>query len=111
MSELLDTLKFPGGITRQQRSGVERITFRMGHRRYVKNIKLTDEAGEDAVEGTVNKVILTNLMECPFVYFRQYKWENMKEVLDAIRRYYPEIGVHDPITVVFYRVNIPIRGE
>lgn len=106
-----DKLVFDGGITRQMRSGTERITFRAGHRLFTKDIKLVNKEKTESIEGSVNKIAQTILLECPFIYFGQYGWKNMQEVLDGLRLYYPEIGINDRITVVFYRVNIPIKGE
>ena len=96
--QLEDELKFEGGMSRQMLSGVKRLTIRLGHRKFARNITIHKYPA--IVEG----VKYTTLLHMDFQVLSQQGFKNMFNTLMILRRFYPEINMNSEISVVEYRV-------
>jgi hypothetical protein len=79
-------------------SGVIRLTIRLGHRKFHRNINIH---GYPAV---VEGVKYTTLMHLDFKTLSQQGFKNMFLTLMILRRFYPDINMNSELTVVEYRV-------
>lgn len=96
--EFESKLDFEGGISRQQLSGVKRLTIRLGKRKFHHTITIH---GYPAV---VESTIHTTLLHMDFQVLSQQGFKNMFNTLMILRRFYPDINMNSDITVVEYRV-------
>src|SRR5205823_14067015 len=85
-------LRFEGGISRQQLSGVKRLTIRLGKRKFAKHI---DIHGYPAI---IENIKYTTLLHMDFEILRQQGYKNMFSTLMILRRFYPEINMNSEIT-------------
>ena len=98
-------LRFEGGITRQQLSGVKRLTIRFGKRKFKPNITVRgDNPAMVRYPAVVEGVKHTTLLHMDFETLRYQGFKNMFSTLMILRRFYPEINMNSEITVVEYRV-------
>lgn len=79
-------------------SGVKRLTLRLGHRKFQKNIMIH---GYPAI---VESVRYTTLMYLNFEILKTQGFINMFSTLMILRRFYPEITINSDLTVVEYRI-------
>jgi hypothetical protein len=98
--QLETSLKIDAGITRDLLSGVRRATIRRGTRHFAKNITIHGYSAE------VQKVTHTTLLHTPFSYLQEKGFKNLFQALMGLQKYYPGITLHDPITIIEFRLNV-----
>lgn len=92
------SLKIDAGMTRDLLSGVRRTTIRKGTRYFAKNITIHGYKAE------VQKTMHTTLLHTPFHFLEEKGFKTIFQALLGLQKYYPGITLHDPITIVEFRI-------
>lgn len=104
-SKVEKILEFDERIKPTVMSGCKTYTIRKGHRHFARNITIH---GHNAVVNGYKHYILSTVPLDIFVF------DGFKNIFDMLRRmqkYYPDINLNTPVTVVEFRIDVVNEGS
>ena len=101
-SQAIETkLEFHGKYLQYILGGTKRVSIRMGHRNFSKDLEVS------GFRAKLNYQKHTVLKAVPFSVFESEGWTNMLQVMFELRKVYPTITWDTPVTIVEFHINIP----
>lgn len=85
-------------------AGCKMYSIRSGHRSFARSIRVF--SGDYSIACITNSYTHTTLAEVPFIVLEAKGFRNLKEALDTLRTFYPEIEYESKVTIVEYRLAI-----
>jgi hypothetical protein len=104
-SKVEKTLEFDERIRPSVMSGCKTYTIRKGHRHFARNIKIHNH---NAIINGYKHYILSTV---PLDILIHEGFKTIFDMLRRLQRYYPDITLNTPVTVVEFRIDVATEGS